>query len=134
MIRFAARVVVLDSEQAMPHRTFAGARIFVRVAAMRTGAPTAPSWPLSVQFGIAAMALARCGPVIDLVEISARRTNQQVHRVAGVLGDQIAGEKINFLPARSAVHHLNPKKILHGYVGIAVVGAIRQVELLNVAP
>lgn len=52
-------------------------------------------------------------------------------RVAGVAGDEIPGEEIDLGAAMLAVGCLDPEKVLHGHVGIAIERTVRDVRVAD---
>ena len=123
VLRLAVRVVVLDGEQAVSEWTVGVSRIGIVMSAVRALAtpPACRSGPLKrARAGHAAP-----GPfaVLDLVEVAARGADQDILRVAPVLGEQVARKQIDGVPTGFAVEHLDPQKGLHGDVRVAVARA-----------
>ena len=123
VLRLTVRVVVLDGEQAVSEWTIGVSGIGVVMVAMPACAtpPARGSGPLKR----GPTGHAGPGPlaIVDLVEVAACRADQDILRVAPVLGQQIAREQIDGRPAGFAVEHLDPEKGLHGHVRIAVARA-----------
>ncbi len=88
--------------------------------AVGAGAVTALGGSIRAQGRRAGGAGAGMFAVHDLVQVAAGCADQHVQRVALVLGQQVAGEKVEILVAMSAVVLFYPKEIFDmGLVGVA---------------
>ena len=132
--RFPLRVVVLDGEKAVLKGVSGFSGVDVGVAAVGAGT-TSPACGSGLgQAGSTCRAISRACAVVDLVEIAASRTDQDILRMTPILGEKVAREEIEGHPAGFAVEQLDPQKGLHGYVGVAVAGAGCPVIFTDLCP
>ena len=98
------------------------------MGAVRAGAAIAPCGSGNAERIPAIPAAARRVQACGLVQLAAARADKHVFRVAGILGEQVAGEQWDALAAGPAVDLLDPQEVFYRHVLVAVERAIRAVE------
>jgi hypothetical protein len=73
------------------------------------------------EFGTAASAFAGALEIGNLIKLAALMADENIQRVASVVGDEIAGEKIDIRAAFGAVDDFHPQGVFDWHVGVAVL-------------
>lgn len=131
--RFAAAAVVLHGEHPVPGRPGGGSGIGGGLPAVGADTTVSLCRPIRAQFRRAGGASAGMLAVSHLVQVAAGVADHHVQRVAFVLGQQVAGEKVEPFPAVAALVLFHPEEVFHvGMVGAALVagGAVEWADLL----
>jgi len=115
--------VVLDGEQTVFEWTAGVSGIGVVMSAVRALATPPPCRSGPLKRARAGHAASRPFAVLDLVEVAARGSDQDVLRMALVLGEQLARKQVNGRPAGFAGEDLDPEKGRHGHVRVSVARA-----------
>ena len=121
--------MVFDGEHPVSGRPGGWGGIGINRAAARTGAFISPGRSSQGQRAVAGIAPAWIFTVANAVQIAAGRANEDVFRVAFVLGQQVAGKKIELVPALVTGLLLDPEKIFYvGFAGAAfqTAGAVKR--------
>ena len=71
--------------------------------------------------------------VVNLVEVATSLAHKDVLRMAPVFGEKVPREQVELFSASFAIEHFDPKKGLHGHIGVAIERARRAVILINVS-